>query len=173
MDLHRRRADFLGHFRSKQLGLGGFGQARLARTAQPCGMQDQQACGIEAGLHVGQQVGHALVLNNGLVELHPVTGVGQRRFKGRAGNAQGLGGDTDAPTLQVGQGNGQTLAAFAQQVGFRHAALAEGHGAGVRGADAHLVFGTVHGKTWGVGGHQERRNALFAQLRVGHCKHNR
>lgn len=135
-------------------------------------MQDQQACRIDAGLHVGEHIGHALVLNDRLVKLHPVTGVTQCCLEGRTGDAQCLGANADSPAFQVGQGNGQPLAALAEHIGFRHAAAVEGYRAGVRGADAHFVFGAVDNKTGGGGGYQKRRNTFFAQIRVGYRKDN-
>ena len=89
-----------------------------------------------------------------------------------AGDAQCLGANADSPAFQVGQGNGQPLAALAEHIGFRHAAAVEGYRAGVRGADAHFVFGAVDNKTGGGGGYQKRRNAFFAQIRVGYRKDN-
>ncbi|MCY1432089.1 hypothetical protein D9M71_480760 [compost metagenome] len=108
-----------------------------------------------------------------LAELHPVPRVRQRRLERGAGNAQGLGSNTDAAAFQVGQGNGQALATFAKDIGGGDAAIVEGDRAGVGGADAHLVLATVDLEARVVGGYQERRQALFAQLRVGHCEDDR
>lgn len=45
-------------------------------------------------------------------------------------------------------------------------------GAGIRGANAHLVFRAINHEARRLGGHQERGNALLAQRRVSHRKHN-
>src|SRR5690606_17739359 len=119
-------------------------------------------------LHVGQQVGDALVLVDRLAELHPVARVDQRRLERRAGNAQRLGGDADTPAFKVGQGDGQALATLAKEVGSGDAAVVEGDRAGVGGADTHLVLAAVYLEARVVGGHQKRREALLAQLWVGH-----
>ncbi len=87
-------------------------------------MQDQQARCVEPGMHVGEHVGHALVLDDRLVELDPLAGVAQCRFEGCPGDTQCLGGDTNAPAFQVRQGDGQALASGAEQVGFGNTAVA-------------------------------------------------
>lgn len=50
-------------------------------------MQDQQTCGVYLYLHVGQQVGDALVFVDRFAKLHPVARVDQRRLEGCTGNA--------------------------------------------------------------------------------------
>ena len=52
-----------------------------------------------------------------LAELDAFAGIAQGSFEGGAGDAQGLGGDADAAAFEVGQGNRQTLAALAEQIG--------------------------------------------------------
>ncbi len=104
----------------------------FARAAKAGGVEDEQAGGVDAGVHVGQQVGDALVLDDRLVELNPIARVSQRRFKGRTGDAQGLCGDADAAAFQVGQGDGQAFTASPQQIGLGDGAVAQGDRAGVR-----------------------------------------
>ncbi|MDT4837894.1 hypothetical protein FQZ97_716370 [compost metagenome] len=108
------------------------------------------------------------MLDDRLAELHPLARITQGRLEGRTGDAEGLGGDADAPAFEVRQGDGQALATLAQQVLFGDAAVGEGHRAGVRSLDAHLVLAAVHHEAGGVGGHQEGGEALLAQFRVGH-----
>ena len=156
MNLDRRRTDLLGHFRSKQLGLRSLGQAWFARRPQPRRMEDQQPRGVDLHVHVSQQIGDALVLDDRLVELHPVFRVGQRRFKCCPGDTQCLRGDADASAFKVGQGNRQALAALAEQIGLGDAAVVQRHRAGVGGADAHFVFGAIDDETRCVGRHQKR-----------------
>ncbi|MNS22375.1 hypothetical protein D3C72_541650 [compost metagenome] len=119
-------------------------------------MQDHQPRSIELHVHVGQQVGDALMLDDRFVKLHTITRVSQRRFERRTGDAQCLRGDADAAAFEVGQGDGQAFAAFTQQVGFGNGAVVEGHGTGVGRANAHLVFGAVDDEPGGVSRHQER-----------------
>ncbi len=89
------------------------------------------------------------------VELHTFPRIRQRSFEGGAGDTQRLRGDADAAAFQVGEGDRQALAALTQQVGSRDAAVVQGDRAGVRCADAHLVFAAIHHETGVFGRHQK------------------
>ena len=120
-------------------------------------MQDEQSRGVQARVHVGQHVRHALVLDDRLVELNAFAGIAECCLECRAGNAQRLGADANAAAFEIGEGDGQPLAAWAEQVCFGDATVTQGHATGVRSTDAHLLFHAVDDKTGVVGGHQERR----------------
>ena len=135
-------------------------------------MQDQQARSIEAGLHVGQHIGNALVFDDRFIKLHAITGIGQCGFKCCTGDPQRLRCNTDATAFKIGQGNRQALATLTQQIGLRHGAVAQRDSAGVRGADAHFVFCAIDDEARRGSWHQKRRKALFTQLRISDGKHD-
>ena len=97
-----------------------------------------------------------------------LAGVEQGGLEGRTGDAQGLRADADASAFEVRQRNRQALATLAKQVGLRDSAVAERDRAGIRGADAHLVFAAFHREAGRVGGHQKRGKTLLAEVRIGH-----
>ncbi|MNH28241.1 hypothetical protein D3C79_883960 [compost metagenome] len=107
------------------------------------------------------------MFDNRLAELDAFAGIRQRGLEGGTGDAQGLGGDADATAFQVGQGNGQAFAALTQQMILGYRAVVQGHRAGIGCLDAHLVFAAIDHESGIVGRHQESRQALFTQLRIG------
>src|SRR5450759_1452247 len=111
VDLDRLRTNPFRQFRGIQLGLRRFGKAREALAAHPRGVQNEHARGVEARMHVGEHVAHALMLD-------PLFAVGESRFKRGARNAERLGGDADTPAFKVGKRNGEALAARPEQMVF-------------------------------------------------------
>ena len=135
-------------------------------------MQDEHAGGVDAGVHVGEHIGDRLMLMNLLAELSAVFGVRNGGIKGGAGNTECLRGDTDASAFQIGKRNGEAFAARAEQLGLIDFAVIQNNRAGVRGADAELMLGSLHIEAGCVGGHDKSGQTFFAQVRVGHRKHN-
>ena len=135
-------------------------------------MQDQQARRIDAGVHVGQHVGDRLMFADFFAELNPLIGIGEGGFECGAGNTQRLGGDADASALQVGQRNGEPLAARTQQVIFGNGAVFKQDGASVRGADTEFVLGRLNIESLGTGRHDERRQSFLSQFRIGDCEYD-
>ena len=78
-------------------------------------MMRQQAGRIDRGVHVGQHVADAAEFGDRLIELPARSRIARGRLEGGAGDADGLCRDPDAPALEIRQGDGQPLAARAQQ----------------------------------------------------------
>ncbi|MNQ72638.1 hypothetical protein D3C85_873480 [compost metagenome] len=122
----------------------------------------------DLGGHVGQAEGHRLVLDDRLAEGHPLVGIVARRLERRASHAHRLGGDADAPALEVAQGDAVALALLAQAQAGRDAQLIELDLAGVRGVLAELVLDPHHRVPRCVSGHDKGADALLAGCRIGH-----
>jgi len=147
--------------------------ADLGGVAAARGVQPHQPRRGHLDLHVGQHVRNALVLDDRLAELHPLLRVLHGRFERGAGDARRLGRDRRAAGAQIAERDGKPLAALAQQVLGRDCALVEMDGTGVRSAHAELVLCRLLDETGRIRGHDERGNALLAEIRVGNREHHR
>src|SRR5271165_3810436 len=98
-------------------------------------MVREQARRVDGDLHVGQHVADAAELRDRATELLALLRVGEGGLESSAGDADGLRRDTDAPALEIGQGDGQSLAAIAQQALLWNATILQRDGARVRASD--------------------------------------
>ena len=83
------------------------------------------------GRHVGQPELHGLVVDDLGAEGLALAGVGAGQFERGARHADRLGGDADAPDLEVGERHAVALALLAQQRVGADGAVLEGDLAGV------------------------------------------
>ena len=113
------------------------------------------------------------MFDNFFAELRAVVGVGEGGFERGAGNAKGLGCDTNATAFEIGKRNRQTLAARAEQMTFGNRAVIKKYPAGVRGTDAEFFFRRLDMEAGRIRRHDECGQAFFAEFRIGHRKHNR
>ena len=149
-----------------------FRETRQILCAHARRVVDEQTRRVDAGMHIGEHVGDRLVLGERNAELLTFLGVGEGRVKGCAGDPQRLGGDADSPAFEVGERDRESLAALSQQVIFRDRTILQRDGASVRGADAELVLRAIDDEAWRVGGHDEGRQPLLAQLGIGNGEHD-
>ena len=70
--------------------------------------------------HVGEAERNGLMLEDGLAEGVTLVRVPHGDLEGRAGHADALGGDADASSFKVGEGDAIALAFLAQSVRRRH-----------------------------------------------------
>src|SRR5258706_12101779 len=166
VDLDRLGADPFRELRSIELRLRGFGKAGLAFAAHARRVQDEQPRGVDARVHVREVVADGRVLDQLLAELRTLASVSERRFEGRACDAEGLRGDADAPTLEVRQRDGESLAAWPEKVFFGDLAVLEHDGARVRCLDAELRLELLRHEALRRGGAAEHP-AAFSSLAGG------
>jgi hypothetical protein len=93
--LDRVRADALRRLAREQLGHRCLTEARPADAAQNGRMQNELACGLDSGRHLGQTESDRLVLDDGLSEALPLLRVGESDLICRARNADRLCGNAD------------------------------------------------------------------------------
>ena len=168
MDLNRGGTHGFGRFRGKELGHRGLLQTGAPRLAQRCRMQNHLPRRLDPGGHIREAEGHGLMLDDGFAEGHPLARIVAGSLEGRAGHADGLRGDADAPALKVRQRDLVALTFLAQTVLDRHAHVGEGERAGVRTMLAELVLDRDDLVAGGVGRHDKGGDAALAGVRVGH-----
>ena len=135
-------------------------------------MQDEQTCSVDAGVHIGEHIGDALVLDNLLAKLCTVVGIGECRFKRSTRNAERLCCDADAATFQIGERNRQPLAARAKQMIFGDRTVVEQDRASIGGADTELFFRWLHIEAWRIGRHDKCGQPFFTEIGISHRKHD-
>jgi len=167
------RPEALGRLAGEERGHRGLLQAGPAGVLQARGVVDQLARGFDLRGHVGQEELQRLVLEDRLAEGDALLAVGPRDVERRAGHADALTGEADAPAFQARQRDLQALAFVADQVGHRHAAVLEQDLRRVAGVLAGLVFQARHGVAGRGGGHDGGADALLARGLVGHRHHDR
>jgi hypothetical protein len=113
---------------------------RAAGVFQGGGLEREQARRLDRRRHVGQHPLHHLVLADRHAERLALARVGYRAHVSAGRDADGLGGDADASTVQRGQRDLESLALGADTVRDRHPALVEDQLGGVGGADPELVL---------------------------------
>src|SRR5450631_4516613 len=173
VDLDRPGAHPLGELRRIELRLRRFREARDALGAHASRMQDEKPRGVDARVHVGEVVADARVLDQLLAELGAFLRIGERGLERGARDAPRLRGDADPAALEVGERDGEALAARAEQVLFGNGAVPEHDGARVGGADAELVLELLGREAAGVGGHDEGGKAFLAEVRIGYGEDDR
>ena len=173
MNLDRVGTHPLGDLGGKELGHGGFFQAGLAGILECGGMQDQLACCLKAGGHVGQSKLHRLMLEDRHPEGLAFLGIAQRGFEGGARHAKRLRRNADAPALEPRQRDLVALAFVAKQILGRHPTALEGDLGGVRGMLADLILQPCHPIARCDGGHQKGRDAALAGGLVCDCHDDR
>lgn len=124
--LDRLRTDPFGGLRRDQLGHAGFHQAELAGIRKRRSMQHHLAGGLDARRHGGKAEADHLVFDDRLAKHGPLACIGQGRLIGRAADADGLGGDTNAAALEVRQRDAIALPFLAQAEARRDADVVEG-----------------------------------------------
>ena len=81
MHLDRIRTYLFSHLTGKELGHGGFFEARLAGIFERCGVVNQGARRFDLRGHISELELHRLVLKNWLAKALSLFTVDQRRFK--------------------------------------------------------------------------------------------
>ena len=135
----------------------------LAVPAHPRRSPDEQAGGVDAGLHVGELEGDGLVFDDRLAEGLALLGVVERVLVGGPGDAERLGADRRTRGLEglhgrlAGRplplaGPSQALVELvlaAEQAVTGNPHVVEDHLGGVRGADPHLLELLALRQPWG------------------------
>ena len=106
----------------------------------PGGLVEEDAGGLELGLHVGEAELQRLELVQGVAEGAALGGVGEGPVEGGLGAAEGGGGDVEPAAVEALHGVGEALAFLAEQVFGRDAAVVELDLGGGLGLPAHLAL---------------------------------
>lgn len=97
-------------FRREEFGHAGFHVDALTGVVALRGVQGDLAGGSELGGHLREVGADGLVLPDGLAEALALLGIGERIVEGGLPDAQGAGGNLDAPGLQALHHLGEALA---------------------------------------------------------------
>jgi hypothetical protein len=116
VDLHRLHGHLDRGLAGEELGHRGLRGVLLARVAEAGRPPGQKTRGLHLGGHVRELELDGLELPDGVAELPSVQGIAVRGLQRGLRDAQGEGGDPDAPAIQDAQGVDEPVAFLPEQV---------------------------------------------------------
>ena len=123
-------------------------------------------------MHIGEHVGDALVLRDRFVELFAFFRVSNRGVECGARDADGLRGNSDAATFEIGQSDTQAFASLAEQIRLGDRAIVKSNRASIGGADTHLVLQFVDNATRRFRRHNKSADAFLTEIGIGDREHD-
>ena len=124
------------------------------------------------GSHISNHPLQALESGQGFTELYAFFHVSNCLIQRTLRNAERLGSNTDTAAVKGGHSNLEAAILLAEQTVCGQMNILKDQLAGLGAADAHFMLDLTNGKARIIDVHDESRNALVAELLVGHGKND-
>ena len=167
-DLDSVAAGSLRSFRRIQFGHRRFVGKRLAIIFEPGRPQNQQPRRFEFGRHIRQHVADGLIRANRLTKSPPFASIRGCGFHRGHAQANRHRADADPPAIQHLEELHKSAAFFAQQVFDGNAHVVKVNRVSRGAAQAHFMFGLTKFNARRVAWHDDRADATFAAVFIGH-----